>query len=199
MMPPGDPPDVGQTHPGGQEPAVTVQPLGARRIEVSPLSRTGSTWASFFWVYRVRVTRASLQLLLVEDDLNDATLLIEAFRHEAPDIQVTHLQSGDAALDLLGRLPQPQVTSPLPYLIVLDLNMPGMNGHEVLSQLKELAHLKHIPVVVMSGSDAPADILQAYQGWATSYVDKPFSLEGYCQLAHHLAAHWQDLVRIPGR
>ncbi|GGK98128.1 response regulator [Deinococcus radiotolerans] len=131
-------------------------------------------------------------LLLVEDELADAELFQDMLVEVAPDIQVTHVEHGQAALDHLTR------TQPgRPDLIVLDLNMPVMNGHDFLAQAKTIPALRGIPVLVLSTSDHPEDIHRAYDGQASGYVLKPGTYQEYTQVLSTIQAYWRGLVKLP--
>ncbi len=131
-------------------------------------------------------------VLLVEDELADAELFQDLLSEVAADIHVEHVENGQAALELLQR---PQ--TPRPDLIVLDLNMPVMNGHDFLVQAKTVPELRAIPVMVLSTSDHPDDIHRAYDGYASGYVVKPGSYQEYTQVLDTVQAYWRGLVRLP--
>ncbi|GGN48065.1 response regulator [Deinococcus daejeonensis] len=131
-------------------------------------------------------------VLLVEDELADAELFQDLLSEVAADIHVEHVENGQAALELLQR-PGAQ----RPDLIVLDLNMPVMNGHDFLSQAKAVSDLRAIPVMVLSTSDHPDDIHRAYDGYASGYVVKPGSYQEYTQVLDTVQAYWRGLVRLP--
>lgn len=131
-------------------------------------------------------------VLLVEDELADAELFRDLLAEVATDIHVEHVENGQAALE---RLQRPQ--APRPDLIVLDLNMPVMNGHDFLVQAKTVPELRAIPVMVLSTSDHPDDIHRAYDGYASGYVVKPGSYQEYTQVLDTVQAYWRGLVRLP--
>jgi CheY-like chemotaxis protein len=114
------------------------------------------------------------QILLVEDDAADALLISEALHEHGRGRIVSQAGDGVAALEWL-RAPD----RPRPDLIVLDLNMPRMNGWELLSVLKADDQLKVIPVVVLTTSAAPQDVTGAYQRHANAYVTKPVNLTDF--------------------
>ncbi|WP_119672151.1 response regulator [Deinococcus sp. RM] len=131
-------------------------------------------------------------VLLVEDELADAELFQDLLSEVAADIHVEHVENGQAALELLQR-----PGAHRPDLIVLDLNMPVMNGHDFLSQAKAVSDLRAIPVMVLSTSDHPDDIHRAYDGYASGYVVKPGSYQEYTQVLDTVQAYWRGLVRLP--
>lgn len=133
-------------------------------------------------------------VLLVEDDEADA-MLIEAALHEhgmARDIH--HVHDGLAALQHLR-----DPGSPRPDLIVLDLNMPRMNGRELLSVLKGDENLLSIPIVVLTTSSAPDDIKAAYHQHANAYVTKPINLDDFVQAVHSIDTFFLDTAVPPRR
>ncbi len=131
-------------------------------------------------------------VLLVEDEPADAELFQDLLAEVAADIRVEHAENGQAALDLLQR-----PGARRPDLIVLDLNMPVMNGHDFLSQAKAVTELRAIPVMVLSTSDHPDDIHRAYDAHAGGYVVKPGSYQEYTQVLDTVQAYWRGLVRLP--
>lgn len=130
-------------------------------------------------------------VLLVEDDVADAMLIEEALSERGARnlVQVT---DGVAALEHL-RTPD----SPRPDLIVLDLNMPRMNGRELLRVLKNDDELQTIPVVVLTTSTAPDDVTDAYSSHANAYVTKPVNLEEFEQAVQSIDAFYLDTATRP--
>jgi CheY-like chemotaxis protein len=125
------------------------------------------------------------QVLLVEDDSADATLIEESLL-EVAEVELTQVQDGVAALIYLRDL-----ASPRPDLIVLDLNMPRMNGTELLKILKDDDDLKVIPVVVLTTSTAPEDVSAAYGTHASAYVVKPVNLEDFTTTVRSIDAFYR--------
>ncbi len=138
---------------------------------------------------------AALQVLLVEDAPGDVRLIIEAFKHTELDTQLHVAWDGAEALRYLWASPP---ESPLhPDLILLDLNIPLVNGHEVLAQIKSHPDLKKIPVVVLSSSQLEEDISKAYQSYANSYVMKPVDLHDYFKAVQLIEKFWLDFIQLP--
>ncbi|ACO47956.1 response regulator [Deinococcus deserti] len=123
--------------------------------------------------------------LLVDDNPTDRLLAQEAFAELQPDCTLTCVASGLEALDFL------QVAVPLPDVILLDINMPGMNGFQLLERLKNRPELKGIPVVMLSTSNAAEDIRQAYTLHASSYVVKSPSFEAFMAQVEAFLGYWQ--------
>ena len=126
-------------------------------------------------------------ILLVEDDAADAMLIEEALLQRGAARSITQVCDGIAALDHL-RTPGNRV----PDLIVLDLNMPRMNGRELLQVLKNDEVLKVIPVVVLTTSGAPADVAAAYRSHTNAYITKPVNLEDFIHAVQSIDAFFLD-------
>lgn len=131
-------------------------------------------------------------ILHVEDNPGDARLLREAFHEEGIKAEILGAEDGEAALSMLR-------TQPGPQLIVLDLNLPKMNGEEVLARLKSDPDLRKIPVIVLSSSRDPKDILASYNNHANCYISKPSSYEEFVAIAKGIQDFWLNLVVLPGR
>lgn len=139
------------------------------------------------------MSAAPFHLLLVEDELADALLFQDMLAEQDQDITVHHVQNGQEALDFLTR---PGQTS-RPHLIVLDLNMPIMNGHEFLERVKVMPEVRSIPVLVLSTSEHPSDIHRAYDQQVSGYVVKPGNYQEYMHVLETIRAYWRGLVRLP--
>lgn len=134
---------------------------------------------------------SSARFLLVEDNPQDARLLIEAFRETDAKPQVTHCLNAEKAWKAL----QEGLKSPangLPHLLLLDLNLPGTSGHELLERMRGVPLLEKLPVIVLSSSQAQADVHRARGNKATAYMAKPLTMDGYVALAHDLVLLWTD-------
>ena len=132
----------------------------------------------------------SLRLLLVEDDESDAFLTKRAFA-DMKGTNLMHVPGGQAALDAMrsGRFD----------LMLLDLNMPGLSGHEVLKVLRKGSAPDLVPIIVFSSSNHPGDVDRAYEAGANAYLRKPDSLGGYQQVADAVCRFWREHVQFPGR
>lgn len=135
-------------------------------------------------------------LLLVEDDLADAALFQDLLLDATTDIDLHHVGNGQEALDFLTRAPG-HSGAPRPDLIVLDLNMPVMNGHDFLTQVKRLPELRSIPVLVLSTSEHPHDIHQSYDRYASGYIVKPGNFQEYNQMLDMVMSYWRGALRLP--
>lgn len=132
-------------------------------------------------------------VLLVEDDLADAMLIQDALAERGAR-HLTQVEDGMAALDHLR-----DPANPRPDLIVLDLNMPRMNGREFLSIVKEDPELRTIPIVVLTTSSAPDDVAGAYRQHANAYVTKPVNLAEFEEAVRSIDAFYLDVAAKPPR
>ena len=136
-----------------------------------------------------------IEILLVEDSPHDARLTIEALRDGKLRHNVRHVEEGEEAMAILRREGK-EAASPRPDLILLDLNLPGMDGREVLQEIKEDLNLKRIPVVVLTTSRAERDILQAYNLHANCYVTKPTDIEQFIGVVKKIEDFWLTVVKL---
>jgi CheY-like chemotaxis protein len=136
------------------------------------------------------------EVLLVEDNPGDVRLTQEAFRgaHRAVNFHVA--ADGVEAMAFLRRAGS-NSRAPRPDLILLDLNLPKMDGREVLALIKGDASLKMIPTVILTTSDADADILKSYQLQANCYLTKPVQLEAFEALVQSITDFWLTKVKLP--
>ena len=139
-----------------------------------------------------------IEILLVEDSEPDILLTQEAFEDAriANNLHVT--RDGVEALSFLRRLP-PFERAVRPDVILLDINMPRKSGLEVLNEVKADPELRHIPVVILTTSQADEDILKSYQGHASSYIVKPVGFDNFYQAIKAFEAYWLSFVRFPPR
>lgn len=134
-----------------------------------------------------------MQVLLVEDNPGDALLIQEAFQESGADCQITVAGDGEVALDMLNGEGNELVIT-RPDLVLLDLNLPKMNGHEVLKELKTRDKLRPIPVIVLTSSRAERDISTAYDLHCNAYFCKPSTFDECVQLTRLFADFWQKAV-----
>jgi two-component system, chemotaxis family, response regulator Rcp1 len=137
-----------------------------------------------------------IQVLLVEDNIGDVRLTQEAFREADPTIHLHVASDGVEAMAFL-RHQGSYLHVPRPDLILLDLNLPKMDGREVLAHIKEDDSLKLIPTVVLTTSDAEADIVKSYQLQANCYLTKPVQLEAFEILVKSINDFWLTKVKLP--
>jgi two-component system, chemotaxis family, response regulator Rcp1 len=137
-----------------------------------------------------------LEVLLVEDSPGDVRLTQEAFRDANPAIRLHVTTDGVEAMAFLKR-EGIHGKAPRPDLILLDLNLPKMDGREVLAHIKEDATLKTIPTVILTTSDAEADIVKSYQLQANCYLSKPVQLDVFESLVGSINDFWLTKVKLP--
>jgi chemotaxis family two-component system response regulator Rcp1 len=137
-----------------------------------------------------------IQVLLVEDSPWDVRLTQEAFREANPLIHLHVANDGVEAMEFL-RHGGPYVDSPRPDLILLDLNLPKMDGREVLALIKEDRELKTIPTVILTTSEAEVDIVRSYQLQANCYLNKPVQLDAFEGLVKSINDFWLTKVKLP--
>jgi two-component system, chemotaxis family, response regulator Rcp1 len=138
---------------------------------------------------RPREKEARPQVLLVEDSPGDIRLTREAFREANEAVYLHVATDGVDAMAFLKR-DGTHVHSPRPDLILLDLNLPKMDGREVLSHIKADDNLKTIPTIILTTSDAEADIVRSYELQANCYLTKPGQLEGFENLVKSINDFW---------
>ncbi|QDT53383.1 Response regulator rcp1 [Caulifigura coniformis] len=137
-------------------------------------------------------------VLLVEDSPSDAELTRKAFQRQRVDMRLHHVWDGIECLNFLGRV-DPFKEAPRPDLILLDLNMPRMDGREVLRKVKGDQELCPIPIVVLTTGGERSDILEAYREHANAYVIKPVDLERFFSLVGNIRNFWMQTVELPNR
>ena len=137
----------------------------------------------------------SVQILLVEDNPGDVRLTQEAFNHGKIANELVVCGDGNAALALLReRQARGEVQ---PGLILLDLNLPGRGGLDVLAEIKADADLRLIPVVVLTSSAAERDVVQSYERNANAYVTKPIAIDEFLEAIRSLGDFWLAVVQLP--
>ena len=137
-----------------------------------------------------------VQILLVEDSPGDVRLTREAFRDANPNVRMAVASDGVEAMEFL-RANAADASAPPPDLILLDLNMPRMDGRQVLAEIKGDAGLKSIPTIILTTSEAEADILKSYQLQANAYVTKPVQLDQFEELVRSINDFWLTRVTLP--
>lgn len=139
-----------------------------------------------------------IRLLLVEDNPADVDLTLESLETSRLTLEVAVVRNGAEALDYLFRRGD-HAGAPRPDLVLLDLNLPRRNGREVLGEMKEDPELCRIPVVVLTSSDADADIIRSYELGANCYVTKPTDLQAFEKIVHSVEGFWFTVVELPTR
>src|ERR1700720_3454026 len=137
----------------------------------------------------------AIQVLLVEDSPGDVRLTQEAFRDANRAIHLHVASDGVEAMAFL-RQEGPHVNAPRPDLILLDLNLPRMDGRQVLAHIKEDESLKTIPTVILTTSESEADIVKSYQLRANCYLSKPVQLDAFESLVKSINDFWLTKVKL---
>ena len=137
-----------------------------------------------------------VEILLVEDSPGDVRLTKEAFRDANSAIRLHVVADGVEALAFL-RHEGVHARAPRPDLILLDLNLPKMDGREVLARIKTDASLKLIPTVILTTSDAEADIVKSYELQANCYITKPVDLDQFMTVVRSIEDFWLTIVTLP--
>ncbi len=137
-----------------------------------------------------------IEILLVEDNEGDARLAQEAMRDSKIRNGIHHVWDGEEAMTFLHRSGK-YASAPRPDLILLDLNLPRMDGREVLAEIKAHDHLKRIPVVILTTSSAEEDILRSYDLYANCYITKPVSMVDFIKVVTAIQDFWLTIVKLP--
>jgi two-component system, chemotaxis family, response regulator Rcp1 len=145
-----------------------------------------------------RKTRNSLhpEILLVEDNENDALLTREGFKRAKVPARLHHVENGEKCMAFLRRSGK-YADAPTPDIVLLDLNMPVMDGREVLEQIVADPELCRLPVVVLTTSEGEQDILRMYRLRCSSYIVKPVDFTDFMRVIHGLNDYWFSLVVLP--
>ncbi len=137
-----------------------------------------------------------IEILLLEDEPADAYLVRMALRESKITANLHHVVDGREGLNFLQQIGT-YANSPRPDLILLDLNMPRMNGYEFLIAVKENPALDGIPIIVLTTSEAESDVSRAYKLGASSYISKPVDMSKFVDTVRQLGEYWFTLVRLP--
>jgi two-component system, chemotaxis family, response regulator Rcp1 len=139
---------------------------------------------------------APIEVLLVEDSPDDAALTVRALERAKLRNRIRVAVSGGEALAMLRR-EGAYASTPRPELILLDLNLPDKDGREVLAEIKADDRLRHIPVVVVTGSRDQDDVLTSYRQHANAYVTKPIDSREFLEAVNSIEQFWLQIVRLP--
>lgn len=135
-------------------------------------------------------------VLMMEDNPADVELTREALSENRTPVTLFDVPDGVEALDYLHRRGR-HANAVRPDLIVLDLNVPRIDGKRVIGELKQTPLLKRIPIVVLTSSAAEADIVASYNLGANCYLSKPLDLDAFQHVVRTLESFWLDIVRLP--
>ncbi|RJQ49068.1 MAG: response regulator [Nitrospiraceae bacterium] len=137
-----------------------------------------------------------IEVLLVEDNPADVRLMQEALKDSKVYNNLHVINDGENAMSFLRRKGK-YAGVPEPHLILLDLNLPGKDGREVLDEIKNDPALKHLPVVIVTTSAAEEDILKSYCNHANCYVTKPVNLDQFIKVVQAIEDFWFTIVKLP--
>ena len=136
-----------------------------------------------------------VHLLIIEDNPGDVRLLDEAFIELRANVQIQVAKDGAEGIQAIARAGQNKESAP--DLILLDLNLPKISGHDVLVKIKSDPRMRHIPVIILTSSRAESDVHRAYQCHANAYLRKPSTLEGLLNAARDVKNFWMETAILP--
>ena len=139
-----------------------------------------------------------IEILMVEDNPGDVRLTVEALKEAKVRNNLHTVEDGVEALAFLRREGR-YAEVPRPDLVLLDLNLPKMNGREVLAEIKEDPDLRRIPVVILTISQAEQDIVKSYNLHANCYITKPVDLDQFLEVVKSIENFWLTIVKLPPR
>jgi CheY-like chemotaxis protein len=138
----------------------------------------------------------TVQLLIIEDNPGDVRLLEEAFRELRADVNIQVAKDGAEGLEMVLHSPHPKGQWH-PDLILLDLNLPKVSGHDVLVRIKSNPTTCRIPIIILTSSRAEADVRRAYESHANAYLKKPSTLDGLMSTAQDIKSFWMETATLP--
>lgn len=139
-----------------------------------------------------------IHIMLIEDSEGDVVLTLEAFKEAKIKNKVTVARDGEQALNMLNRIGEYK-NMDLPNLILLDINLPKIDGKEVLHKIKTHDNLRTIPVVMLTTSGDKQDILYSYNNHASCYILKPVSIDKFMEVVRSIEDFWLRVVNYPGK
>ena len=137
-----------------------------------------------------------VEILLIEDNPADVRLTQEGLKEAKIATHLHVMMDGKEALDFLFRR-GPHAGAVRPDVILLDLNLPGVDGRTILSQVKNEPNLKVIPVVILTSSEAESDNIKSYESYANPFISKPIDFEGFLRVVHSIEDFWFTVVKLP--
>ena len=144
-----------------------------------------------------KTIRSDVPILIVEDSMADFQTMQRLFKKAEIKNPVQHCETGQQAIDYLKSSQADGAGENRPGLILLDLNLPGISGRDILRQVKGSDSLKSIPVVVFTTSDSEKDINECYQQGANSYITKPVDLDKFREVIDTIKSYWFYTVALP--
>jgi CheY-like chemotaxis protein len=137
-----------------------------------------------------------IHILLVEDNEGDIILTTEALTEGKVINSISVVKNGEDAISFLEKKEKyPDAVTP--DLVLLDINLPKMNGHQVLKNIKKNKKLKHIPVIIFTTSSSEKDIAESYSNDANYFISKPVDIEEFLKVAASIQNFWISLVQLP--
>lgn len=140
--------------------------------------------------------KRTINILLVEDNYGDALLLRKAFEKSSTPVNIVVAEDGEQALAALAKEGDFAKTA-MPDLILLDINLPRLNGKEVLARIKSEKKYQHIPVIMLTSSSAELDVAKSYHLHANAYIVKPVDLSKIANIITAIELFWFELVVLP--
>ncbi|MFO8146419.1 MAG: response regulator [Bacteroidota bacterium] len=137
-----------------------------------------------------------IDILLVEDNEGDIVLTTEALQEGKIANRISVVKDGIEALEFLEKKGDYK-DAVTPDLILLDINLPKMNGHEVLKKIKSIDHLRHLPVIILSTSSSQEDVMNSYKNYANCYITKPVDASDFLKVVSSIESFWISVVQLP--
>jgi DNA-binding response OmpR family regulator len=137
-----------------------------------------------------------IKILIVEDNEADVVLIKESLKLISADPDIVCVNDGERAIHYLSDKDEDQEGSG-PGLVLLDINLPRQSGHEVLKHIRSREKTKHMPVIMLSTSGAPRDIMESYTNGANSYIVKPIDLNEFIESMKQFSQYWLKTVQLP--
>lgn len=138
----------------------------------------------------------SIDILLVEDNEGDIVLTLEALDEGKIRNSISVVKDGWEAVQYLEKKGD-YSDKKTPDLILLDINLPKMNGHEVLKQIKSNPDIKHIPVIMLTTSSSEVDVISSYKNFANCYITKPVDVNSFLDVVSSIEEFWISIVQLP--
>jgi len=139
-----------------------------------------------------------IHILLVEDNEGDILLTREAFEDAKIMVKLSVVKDGIEAIDFVSNQGK-HVHTDMPDLLLLDVNLPKKNGHEVLQYVKENDAIKHIPVIMLTTSSSEKDINKSYDNYVNCYITKPVEVDDFMKVVSTIENFWISIVKLPVR
>jgi CheY-like chemotaxis protein len=143
------------------------------------------------------MNKSSVTIIVADDDADDRLLITDAFKESRLANPLVFVEDGEQLLQFLDSASSGASGHPLPGLILLDLNMPRMDGRTALSHIKSNPHLRRIPVIVLTTYKAEEDVLRTYDLGVNSFITKPVTFEGLVDVVQSLNHYWIEIVELP--